>query len=236
MDGVQIVPVANLDEMTGELARGPARALLINDPSMSDALQGVGESVALPDGIPILICSVPDMYVTADLGVSDYLVKPISREALLGALARLEVRGKTVLIVDDQPEALILFRRILASADKGYRVLRASDGREMLNILAEEHPDVILMDLVMPGMDGFEFLATRKNDPLLSKIPVVVISARDPLGHPIVSNALSVTAGDGLTVRQLVACIESITGVLSAVKPSAGQVRTEMQPDLLVYG
>jgi signal transduction histidine kinase/CheY-like chemotaxis protein len=236
MDGVEIVPVANLDEATQEMSQGPVQALLINDPSISDALQCVNTTAALPDGTPILICSVPDVYVPAALDISDYLVKPISRAALLGALDRLELLGKTVLIIDDQPEALLLFRRMLASADRGYRVLRAADGREALSILAEEHPDVILLDLVMPGMSGFEFLAKRKDDPDLSQIPIVVLSASDPLGHPIVSNALSVTAKDGLTVSQLVACIESITAVLSAAKPLGVRLPTEKPPDPLVFG
>jgi CheY-like chemotaxis protein len=237
MHSIEIVPVANLDEAGQEISRGPAQALLINDPSVSDALQRLGGSQATSGGTPAIICSVPGIDEAADaLGVSDYLVKPVSREALLGALERLELHGKTVLIVDDQPEALLLFRRMLASADREYRVLRASNGRQALDILAEERPDVILLDLVMPEMDGFRFLAIMRSDPGLCEIPVVAISARDPSGQPIVSSALAVSLGDGLSMHQLLACIEGVISILSPVKPRGDRVPTERRSDLPASG
>lgn len=237
MDGYEIVPVVNLEEAAQEISRVPARALLINDPSVSDVLRRTGGTAAIPNGTPVLICSVPGVdQVAGALGVSNYLVKPVSREALLGALARLGLHGGTVLIVDDQPEALLLYRRMLVSADRDYRVLRASDGRQAMGILAAERPDVVLLDLVMPEMDGFQFLATMKNDPDLSNIPVVVISARDPSGQPIVSSALAVTLGDGLAMHQLLACIESMVAILSNVRAPRDRVPTEKQPDLPAYG
>jgi CheY-like chemotaxis protein len=119
------------------------------------------------------------------------------------------------LIVDDEPDALQLFGRMLALPGRGYRVLLARDGREAMGILEQYRPDAILLDLVMPNMDGFQLLEARKGDPALRDIPVVVISARDPAGQPIVSSALAVTRGGGLSVRQLLASIEAVGEILS---------------------
>jgi len=125
------------------------------------------------------------------------------------------LQGKTILVVDDEPEALRLFRRMLASTGRGYRVLRAANGRQALAILRSERPDAILLDLVMPEMDGFQLLAAKNADPALRDIPVVAISARDPAGQPILSNALAVTRGGGLSTPQLLACIEALSRILS---------------------
>jgi len=220
LDHVEIAPVSDLEEAFEELARVPAQALLVNAPSVSEALKDLGALRSPVPGTPIIVCTVPGAHEAAGaLGVADYLVKPISRDALLAALERLNVHRGTILIVDDEPEALRLFRRMLASTGRGYRVLRATNGQQALSLLREEHPDVLLLDLIMPEMDGFQLLAAKAEDPTLRDIPVVVISARDPSGQPIVSNALAVTQKDGLSMAQLVQCIEALTRILAATGP-----------------
>ena len=187
---------------------------------------------ALPNGTPAIVCSVPGMPEAASaLGVEDYLVKPISRDMLLGALGRLELGGRTLLVVDDEPDAMRLFQRMLTSATSGYRVLRAGNGREALNILRSQRVDAILLDLVMPGMDGFGLLEVRAQDPALRKIPVLVLSAQDPAGQPIVTSALTVTKSGGLSTVQLLACIEAITRILSAGGPVRDEVKQGTRPE-----
>jgi CheY-like chemotaxis protein len=61
-------------------------------------------------------------------------------------------------------------------------------------------------------MDGFQFLAAAKSDPALCDIPVILISARDPAGHAIVSNALAITRKGGFSVPQLLSCVEAVIG------------------------
>jgi len=228
---VEIVPVTSLEEALQELSDTPSQAFLINDTSMSRALQRL-ESTTLPYDIPVMVCSVPGAYESAGtLGASDYLVKPVSRDALLAALDRLDLRGKTVLIVDDRPEALRLFRRMLASSGQGYRVLRARDGREAMDILRKQQPDAILLDLVMPNMDGFQLLEAKSQDPALSDVPVIVVSARDPAGQPIISNALAVTSRGGLSVHRLLTCIKTLSEILSTAYQSAGPIPTTVLSD-----
>jgi signal transduction histidine kinase/DNA-binding response OmpR family regulator len=232
MEGVEVVSVNNLTEAIQELSAVPARALLINDMSMRKALQRLEESEGLPYGIPAITCSVPGIdEIAGGLGASDYLVKPVSAEQLLAALDRLELQGKTVLIIDDEPDTLRLFRRMLLQSERGYRILRVEDGQQGLRILREQGADVILLDLMMPQMDGFRFLAKKSQDEGLRDIPVVVISAEDPAGQPIVSNLLAVTRGGGLPVPQLLTCIDLLSRILTTTGQVDGPVLTKALSD-----
>jgi signal transduction histidine kinase/CheY-like chemotaxis protein len=226
LDGVEIASAASLEEALHALSTSPSQALVINDISVSGALQRL-EQLALPYGTPVLICSVPGASESAGaLGVADYLVKPVSREALLSAIDRLHLRGKTILIVDDEPDALRLFRRILTSAGREYRVLKARDGREALQLLREQRPDAMIIDLVMPNMDGFQLLEARSQDPTLRAIPAIVVSARDPVGQPIVSNTLAVICRNGLSAHRLLTCMKTLSEALSTIGQPGGPAPT----------
>jgi len=76
----------------------------------------------------------------------------------------------------------------------------------------------VLLDLIMPGMDGFQVLQEKSQDPAIRDIPVVVVSSRDPSGEPIVSDVLTVTRSGGLSVRDLLACIQAVSEALSPSK------------------
>ena len=82
--------------------------------------------------------------------------------------------AKKILIVEDDKFLRELIAKKLSS--EGYQVLETMDGEEGLEKTKEEKPDLILLDLILPSMDGFEFLAHIKTAPKLSKIPVIVIS------------------------------------------------------------
>jgi CheY-like chemotaxis protein len=219
LDKVEIVPVPTLAEALQELSDSPSQALLINDMSLGTALEQL-DTVELPYSTPVIVCSMPGMQESAGImGVSDYLVKPISQDRLLAALDRLALPGKTVLIVDDEPDALQLFRRMLMSSENAYRVRRARDGQEAMNMLREFRPDAVLLDLAMPHMDGFQVLKAKSEDPALSDIPVIVISAQDPTGQPIVSKALAVTCREGLSAYRLLTCVKTVSELFSILGP-----------------
>jgi len=214
LDDVEVVSVRDVEDAVRELSHSPAQALIVNAPSF----QEMPKLSSLPYDTPAVTCWVPGEDEAAQrLGVVRYLVKPVTREMLFSTLEEL---GKSedvesVLLVDDKPEVLQLFARMLSSAERGYRVLRATSGRQALDLLRERRPDVMMLDLIMPGMDGFQVLQEKSQDPTIREIPVVVISATDPTGEPIVSDTLTVTHGRGLSVRALLACIQAISEVLS---------------------
>jgi CheY-like chemotaxis protein len=211
LDGVEVVPVSSPEEAQAELAETPARALVINGASVGEGLAQFEAAASLPDSVPALICSIPGLRQASEaLGVNDLLIKPISREMLLDALGRLQLREGTILIVDDEPDALQLFGRILTSLGRAYRVLLARDGLEAMEVLRTYRPDLILLDLIMPNMDGFQLLERRRQDPALQAIPVLVISARDPAGGAIVSSSLAIARRGGISMPELLAHIESL--------------------------
>jgi signal transduction histidine kinase/CheY-like chemotaxis protein len=228
---VEIIPVADLEVARQELLRSPAQALLVNKPSLTSALESLDSADFLVEGTPAIICSLPGMEeASTTLDVQDILVKPISRAMLLDTLARLNILQGTVLIVDDEPDALQLFGRMLSTGKSKYHIRLARDGQEALDIIHESRPDVILLDLVMPDMNGYQFLEARSQDPELQNIPIVVISARDPGEHPVVSHGLVIARQGGFSVRQILTCIQVISRILSVSGPSGGQEPPEGPP------
>lgn len=81
-----------------------------------------------------------------------------------------------VLVVDDEPDVLLLCRVNLEF--EGYTVIDAQDGEQALEKVRLEKPDIILLDVMMPGMDGWEVLASLKEDPTTREIPVVMLTAK----------------------------------------------------------
>ena len=85
-----------------------------------------------------------------------------------------------VLMIDDEPDMLDLASQRLEQA--GYRVLTATDGLEGLRLAGAQHPDVILLDVMMPVMDGYQVLQMLKNQPVMADIPVVMLTAKGTEG------------------------------------------------------
>ena len=130
-------------------------------------------------GIPVVVVSfVDERGLGYSLGAADYLVKPVEWDRLKQALDTLapEARGD-VLVVDDDEGTRDRLRSMLARA--GWSVQEAPDGRTALQHVAAARPAVILLDLMMPGMDGFAVLKGLRNTPDWAGIPVVVVTAMD---------------------------------------------------------
>jgi signal transduction histidine kinase/CheY-like chemotaxis protein len=220
-DGYEIVSAPDIPLAIQDINRTPAQALLVNDPAAGEgppelAIEKLSD---LPLGIPVLTCSLPEpVNAERQLGVDGYLTKPIAREKLLEKIAQFGPAVKTVLVADDDTDAQQLFHRMLTSGERKYRVLRATDGRQALDILQSEPVDLVMLDLMMPEVTGYEILAQRRVDAALQDIPFILITARDPWDKPIASPALTVTSRDGLNVQDLLACIEALSGILSKAK------------------
>jgi len=113
------------------------------------------------------------------LGASDYLIKPIEREQLLQVLRKYTSKPErnAVLIVEDDDDARGMLSRTLSRS--GYQVCEASNGRVALDQLTKCTPDIILLDLAMPVMDGFEFLEELQKEQSRRSIPVIITTAKD---------------------------------------------------------
>jgi len=131
--------------------------------------------------IPIVVCSIiEDESKGFSLGAADYLVKPITESELLRALDRVAT-GKsvqTVLVIDDEIAAIRLVRRML-EARSGFRVLEALGGAAGIAAAQKHRPDLIILDLMMPDIDGFTVLDNIKSDPTTINTPVIIVTAKD---------------------------------------------------------
>ncbi len=231
MANTDVSGARTLADVRRETTDAPAHAILINDGAVTgtDWVQRLSAEGQLASDVPVFVCAVSGPPEASELlGATGYLVKPVARETLIAALKQVHLdvpadpeKPATILVVDDEPDALRLFWRVLTGLGRDYRVLTAGNGIQALEILRAQRPDVVFMDLVMPEADGFWLLNEKNRDPALCDIPMFVISARDPSGQPIVSDALAVTRAGGLSLPQLLACLQSIIGILSPMRPSA---------------
>jgi signal transduction histidine kinase/DNA-binding response OmpR family regulator len=126
----------------------------------------------------IMVTMADDRSMGYALGASDYLTKPIDRETLAQSVRRFRAgHGASVLVVEDDPATREMMVRTLRS--DGWTAREAENGRVALKLVAEGVPDLILLDLMMPEMDGFEFLSNLRDEEAWRRIPVVVVTAKD---------------------------------------------------------
>lgn len=130
--------------------------------------------------VPVIMLTIVDERSKGyALGASEYITKPIDWTRLRAVLHHLNAgpSRKDILVVEDDEKT----RRLLAStlADEGWHVIEAEDGREGLRRLQERRPNLILLDLMMPEMAGFQFLELLRGDAAFSNIPVVGMTATD---------------------------------------------------------
>ena len=129
----------------------------------------------------IMLTMVDDKNIGFALGAADYMTKPIDRARLSAILGRYRCAdsegGCRVLLVEDDNTTREMMRALLER--EGWSVEEAVNGRLALDCLQAAHPDLILLDLMMPEMDGFEFARRLRERPEWRTIPVVVLTARD---------------------------------------------------------
>jgi len=134
--------------------------------------------------IPIIIVSIIDeKNLGFSLGAVDYFVKPVNREDLVAALDKVHLvsrpdgRQATVLVIDDDRAATDLVQVILQN--EGYQVLKAFHGRDGVEVAAREHPDLIILDLIMPETSGFNVAYQLKQIPATRSIPIIILTSMD---------------------------------------------------------
>jgi signal transduction histidine kinase/CheY-like chemotaxis protein len=127
----------------------------------------------------IMVTIVDDQNMGYALGATEYVTKPIDRERLTAVLKRLvgEEVSHSALLVEDDPNVRDVTRRVLELG--GWSVIEAENGRAGLERLAAFRPGVIVLDLMMPEMDGFDFVDALRHHPEWKSIPIVVVTAKD---------------------------------------------------------
>ncbi len=128
-------------------------------------------------------CHIPFILYSRDAdeasaAYTSILTKPVNAKTLIEHIHALKSANKPILIVDDDPEARILYCNLVHEAVPGYEIIEAKDGVEALEILSGIVPSLVLLDLVMPTVDGFAVLDRIRSNPKISHVPVLVLSGK----------------------------------------------------------
>jgi adenylate cyclase len=181
--------------------------------------------------IPVIVLSIIDQKdLGYRLGAFDYLLKPFEREALVATLARIAAPPCRVLVVDDDPLVVDLVRQLLEP--QGWDVAAAADGREALAALALRRPDVMLLDLLMPRLDGFAVIEQLEGNPAWRDVPVIVLTAKALEAEEralLQRKVLAVIEKRGLERAELLA--ELRRALPSYCRRKAGALADEADPD-----
>jgi len=210
MSTYDIVPVQAEGDLAAVVERHRPVALAVNCAR--------GEPPALPafGSLPVLAYTIRGgMGAAQELGVQAYLLKPIQRLPLLEAISALNKPVRDVLIVDDDPRMVDMLSRMLESAQEDYRPIKTFGGEEALARLQQSVPDLVLLDIVMPGVNGLDVLAAMRGSAALSQVPVIVISAEYPESSLAeTGRSITVLRPDGFSVNQVFDCLQSLLGQL----------------------
>lgn len=136
----------------------------------------------LTQHIPVILLTIVDKKSLGyQLGATDYLVKPLDEKAVLDTLQRLAKSHGNVpqklLLIDDDPTVGDMIHQFLE--DTAYKIQTISDGQAALDLMEDNKPDVILLDLIMPNTDGFGVIELLQKDPSLRDVPVIVLTAKE---------------------------------------------------------
>ena len=145
-----------------------------------DGLTLLGQLKADPDlaRIPVVMVSIhDDAHSGFKLGAADYLPKPINRARLVQVVGRLAQGEGPILVVEDDAETRRILHQTLAAA--GYEVVECQNGAEAMRELARVHPRLVVLDLMMPEMDGFTVADRMRDNPSWAAIPIIVVTAAE---------------------------------------------------------
>jgi signal transduction histidine kinase/DNA-binding response OmpR family regulator len=182
-DGYAVDVAASGEEGLRRVRSGTPPALICLDIRLAGEVDGWGVLAKLKEaadtaGIPVIVCTAyGERQNAAVLGASDFLAKPFTAEQLRETIGRLlPAGGRSVLVVDDEEPV----RRLVVETLGGYglELREAADGEQALERVAAAVPDAIVLDLIMPKLDGFAVLERLQEAAETRTIPVVVLTAR----------------------------------------------------------
>jgi CheY-like chemotaxis protein len=178
---LHVVQSPSLEDASRRAADEPPSLLVVD--VVASGLEACREIARLQEqpgfrDVPVVMMAVSeDTRRGVALNAAHFLSKPVSREQLVDVVAPYRrAGGGDLLVVDDDPSMRDLLRRYLAP--DGWRVRDADGGEAALARMRDAVPDVVLLDLVMPTMDGFELLAALRREPAWRDVPVVVVTAK----------------------------------------------------------
>lgn len=152
--------------------------------------------------------------------VDGYLIKPISEQSLWDVLQQFGESVETILIMDDNQDFVRLLRRLLDNRVRKYHIMTAYSGQEGLTRMRHRTPDLILLDLNLPDMDGLDVIKKIRSSSTWQQIPIVVVSARDEIDNfDTLQGDMLVSKADGLMPGEVVQWIQHLLANVAITKP-----------------
>lgn len=215
---VELITVRSRADVVAALQQAPAHAVLANLENIAELDSWVGTIPDHSKGTPIIGCSVQNSLAHArSLGLHGQLIKPITRLDLAALLQRMPAPVKHVLVVDDGADEIEMLSQMLWACDPALEITAAHDGAEairMLQGMCAAPPDLMLLDIVMPEMSGWQVLEAMAADAVVPKVPTYFVSAQDPYDRPPRSSFMAVAAPEGLSLAQLLRCSLAVASFL----------------------
>jgi signal transduction histidine kinase/DNA-binding LacI/PurR family transcriptional regulator/AraC-like DNA-binding protein/ActR/RegA family two-component response regulator len=183
---VEVVNVAETQDWLAQALASPPGAVVLDFLPASDQSWELMEALKhnpVTESIPVLFCSLLQDEDSGLMLSLDYLAAPLRSATAGRALQRQGAASddpirKAILVVDDEPGVLDMHARIVQEGLPGCRVLRATSGREALALMQQRRPDLVLLDLMMPEVDGFDVLESMRGGETTRDTPVLVLTGR----------------------------------------------------------
>lgn len=211
LDGYRALAATSMEELLRMADHEPIRAVVVAQSGTADGVDARLSGTHDLPRIPTITCRLhSSQMIVQQQGVVQCLGEPITRKRIRETLLRgpgKEVRD--VLIADNDPEMLRLLTRMLQSGrvlPKRCRVRTALDGEAALRAMRERLPDVVLLDLLLPRMDGYGVLAQMQADELLQAVPVVLLPVGG-IAESVTVSELRISQPGGLSVGEAMRCL-----------------------------
>lgn len=167
--------------------------------------------------IPIIQVSLPSQaWLAKELDISTSLIKPVTSARFLSIMSRYP-NARDILIIDDDREFGQLIHRYLQSSNHDYRVRFAYDGEDGWAALVKQPPDLVILDVIMPGKSGFEIIELMKQNPEFENTSIVLITGTqfDRDIQEKYESQIHISQQSGLSYKQTLSCIKALTPVFS---------------------
>lgn len=214
-----VIVVSDVAEAEAAIEDEHPLAIVVNQrPDLPpDAWCGEIGPAAARRNVPVVRCSIPSpSWLMAIAGIQACLTKPVSRETLAAVIRRYFAQPCHTLIVDDNAGFLGLVSRMLRAENLASGILLAHGGEEALRLVRAERPQLILLDLLMPDMNGFEVVSQLREEGALDGMVVVALTATS-LGEEVLrrsAGSFTISQAQGIPTRQVIDLINASLEVL----------------------
>jgi CheY-like chemotaxis protein len=218
VEGYDVLQVETAGRLAEEVMLHHPHAVVYNMPpgERREHDDVLSTDIVISASVPVIGCSLPSQaWVANDLSVEAYLSKPVTAERLLQEINR-QGDIQDVLIVDDDRGFCRLVERMLATDERGFDVRRAYSGESGLQALRTKRPDLLLLDLIMPGVDGFQILEEIQGEPDLADVPIVLLTAASFAEDALAQRRgqMVIQRSGGLWPHEALGCLRAILEVL----------------------